>query len=104
LNSLKLEEQFAELNTKKSEMKTFDFYNFLATQHSEKNYEEAKVISAFYEINLRIYSSLNDLKLSKNDRIFILMGAAHAVYLDIFIGNNDKFILENPLKFIKISE
>jgi len=104
LNSLKLEEQFAEMNTKESKMKTFDFYNFLATQHSEKNYEGAKVISAFYERNLRMYSNLNDLKLSKNDRVFILTGAAHTAYLDIFIGNSEKFILENPLKFINITE
>jgi hypothetical protein len=90
LNSLKLKEQFIEMNTKESKMKTFDFYNFLATQHSENNYEGAKVISEFYERNLRMYSNLNDLKLSKNDRVFILAGATHTAYLDIFIGNSAK--------------
>jgi|TARA_B110000091_G_C13666738_1_gene412014 hypothetical protein len=104
LNSLKLKEQFIEMNTKESKMKTFDFYNFLATQHSENNYEGAKVISEFYERNLRMYSNLNDLKLSKNDRVFILAGATHTAYLDIFIGNSEKFILENPLKYINITE
>jgi hypothetical protein len=104
LNSLKLKEQFIEINTKESKMKTFDFYNFLATQHSENNYEGAKVISEFYERNLRMYSNLNDLKLSKNDRVFILAGATHTAYLDIFIGNSEKFILENPLKYINITE
>jgi len=104
LNSLKLKEQFIEMNTKESKMKTFDFYNFLATQHSENNYEGAKVISEFYERNLRMYSNLNDLKLSKNDRVFILAGATHTAYLDIFIGNSEKFILENPLKYINIAE
>ncbi|SIR18008.1 DUF5694 domain-containing protein [Maribacter ulvicola] len=96
LNSLKLKEQFIEMNTKQSKMKTFNFYNFLATQHSENNYEGAKVISEFYERNLRMYSNLNDLQLTKNDRIFILAGATHTAYLDIFIGNSDKFQLENP--------
>jgi hypothetical protein len=104
LNSLKLKEQFIEMNTKESKMKTFDFYNFLSTQHSENNYEGAKVISEFYERNLRMYSNLNDLKLSKNDRVFILAGATHTAYLDIFIGNSEKFILENPLKYINITE
>ena len=104
LNSLKLKEQFIEMNTKESKMKTFDFYNFLATQHSENNYEGAKVISEFYERNLRMYSNLNDLKLSKNDRVFILAGATHTAYLDIFIGNSEKFILENPLKYIKMTK
>ncbi len=104
LNSLKLKEQFTEINSRKSKMKTFDFYNFLATKHTDGNYEGAKVISEFYERNLRMYSNLNDLKLSKNDRIFILTGATHTAYLDIFIRNNEKFILEDPLKYINTIE
>lgn len=104
LNSLKLREQFAEMNSEESKMRTFDFYNFLATQHTEKNYEGAKIISDFYERNLRMYSNLNTIPLTKNDRVFILLGSTHTAYLDIFIENSDKFMLENPMKYIKAAE
>ncbi len=104
VNSLELREQFAEMNRPETKMRTFDFYNFLATQHSENNYEGAKVISEFYERNLRMYTNLNDLKLSKEDRVFILAGATHTAYLDIFIGHSNKFALENPAKYTAISE
>ncbi|MDX1365544.1 DUF5694 domain-containing protein [Arenibacter latericius] len=99
VNTLKLKEQFREINTTEYKMRTFDFYNFLATQHTEGNYEGAAVIARFYERNLRMYSNLNDLKLSKNDRVFILAGATHTAYLDIFIGNSEKFVLEDPSKY-----
>jgi hypothetical protein len=104
VNNLKLKEQFKEINTTEYKMRTFDFYNFLATQHTKENYEGAKVISNFYERNLRMYSNLNDLELSKDDRVFILAGATHTAYLDIFIENSNKFILENPLKYFEITE
>ena len=104
VNSLKLREQFAEMNRPETKMRTFDFYNFLATQHTEYNYEGAKVISEFYERNLRMYTNLNDLKLSKEDRVFILAGATHTAYLDIFIGHSNKFVLENPAKYKAIAE
>jgi len=47
-NSLKLLEQYHEMNTEAAKMRTFDYYNFLATQHTENNYEGAKIIAEFY--------------------------------------------------------
>ncbi len=103
-NSLKLLDQYHEMNTESSKMLTFDYYNFLATQHTANNYEGAKIIAEFYERNLRIYANINDINFSQNDRVFILMGATHTAYLDILIGNSEKFKLENPAEYTTISE
>jgi len=104
VNKLKFREQFTEINTTAYKMRTFDFYNFLATQHTADNHEGAKEIAKFFERNLRMYSNLNDVSLSKDDRIFILTGATHTAYLDIFIQNSNKFVLENPGKYTNFAE
>jgi hypothetical protein len=104
VNSLKLREQFAEMNTTAYKMQTFDFYNFLATQHTENNYEGATEVAKFFERNLRMYSNLNNVSLTTDDKVFILTGATHAAYLDIFIGNSKKFTLEEPTIYTSFSE
>lgn len=103
VNQLKLQVHFAEINTPAYKMRTFDFYNFLATQHTKDNYEGAIEIAKFYERNLRMYSNLNSVPLTKEDRVFILTGATHTAYLDIFIGNSEKFELVNPDIYINIT-
>lgn len=96
VNSLSFKEQFKTLNTRAYKMETFDFYNFLATQHTTGNYEGVKEIAKFYERNLKMYSNFNDIKMNENDRVFILLGATHTAYFDIFMENNPRFKLENP--------
>ncbi len=95
VNNLPLLEQFREINTKDYKMETFDFYNFLATKHSADRYEGADIIAEFYKRNLRMYSNLSDIPLTKGDRVLIVLGATHTAYLDIFIENNPKYQLEN---------
>lgn len=104
VNSLKLREQYMEINTPAYKNRTFDFYNFLATQHSQNEYEGATEIAKFYERNLRMYSNLNSVPLSKDDRVFILTGATHAAYLDIFIGNSEKFELVDPAIYTNFAQ
>ena len=104
VNNLPLLEQFKEINTKNYKMKTFNFYNFLASMHAPNNYEGADIIAEFYKRNLRIYSNFEDIPLTKEDRVFILLGATHTAYLDIFLENNPKYKLENTLDYFKIKE
>lgn len=99
VNSLKFKEQFKTINTKEYKMETFNFYNFLATQHTTEKQEGVNEISKFYERNLKMYSNFNDIKMSKKDRVFILLGATHTAYFDIFLENNEKFQLENSKNY-----
>ncbi|TYP97504.1 hypothetical protein C7447_104193 [Tenacibaculum adriaticum] len=99
VNVLKLKEQFQIINTKEYKAETFDFYNFLATKHTETGQEGAEEIAKFYERNLKMYSNFNDIEMNKNDRVFILLGATHTAYFDVFIENNETFKLENPSEY-----
>ncbi|WP_040282383.1 DUF5694 domain-containing protein [Psychroserpens damuponensis] len=99
VNALKFKEQFRTINTRDYKMETFNLYNFLATQHTTGNEEGVDEITKFYQRNLKMYSNFNDIEMTENDRVFILLGATHTAYFDIFLENNPKFQLENPNKY-----
>jgi hypothetical protein len=92
-------EQYKEINTTKSKMETFDFYNFLATMHNPNNFEGSDIIADFYKRNLRMYTNFSDIPLTNDDRVLIIMGATHTAYFDIFIGNSPSYILENITEY-----
>lgn len=99
VNALKFKEQFKTINTRDYKMETFNLYNFLATQHTTGNQEGVDEITKFYQRNLKMYSNFNDIEMTENDRVFILLGATHTAYFDIFLENSPKFQLENPSKY-----
>ena len=99
VNALKFKEQFKTINTRDYKMETFNLYNFLATQHTTENQEGVDEITKFYQRNLKMYSNFNDIEMTENDRVFILLGATHTAYFDIFLENNPKFQLENPNEY-----
>ncbi|MCA0959016.1 DUF5694 domain-containing protein [Muricauda ruestringensis] len=99
VNALKFKEQFRTINTREYKMETFDLYNFLATQHTTGNQEGVDEITKFYQRNLKMFSNFNDIEMTENDRVFILLGATHTAYFDIFLENSPKFQLENPNEY-----
>lgn len=99
VNSLKFKEQFKTINTRAYKMETFNLYNFLATQHTTGNQEGVDEIAKFYQRNLKMYSNFNDIEMTENDRVFILLGATHTAYFDVFLENNPRFKLENPNEY-----
>lgn len=99
VNALKFREQFRTINTREYKMETFDLYNFLATQHTTGNQEGVDEITKFYQRNLKMFSNFNDIEMTENDRVFILLGATHTAYFDIFLENSPRFQLENPNEY-----
>ena len=55
---------------------------------SEDGFEGADEAAKYYQRNLRMYTNLNRLDLSKDDRVFILMGASHTAFFRDFISNS----------------
>ncbi|MDG4951146.1 DUF5694 domain-containing protein [Weeksellaceae bacterium KMM 9724] len=47
--------------------------------------------SEFYKRNLRMFSNLNRIPLSEDDRVFILMGAGHTAFFRDFISRSPKY-------------
>lgn len=68
---------------------------------TEDGFEGADEAVRFYHRNLRIYSNLNRINLSEDDRVFILMGAAHTAFLRDFIRRSPKYRAVDPFIYLK---
>ncbi len=67
----------------------------------DDGFEGADNAALFYQRNMRIYSNLNRIPMTKEDRVFILMGAAHTAFLREFIKRSPKFEMVNTLDYLK---
>lgn len=75
--------------------------DILTHNATQGNFEGADEAAKFYRRNLRIYSNLNQIPLSENDRVFILMGATHTAFLNEFIKRSPKYELIDLTDYLK---
>lgn len=68
---------------------------------TETGFEGADEASKYYQRNLRMYSNLNRIKLNKDDRVFILLGASHTAFFRDFISRSPKYELVNTFDYLK---
>lgn len=54
----------------------------------------------YYHRNLVMYSNLNQIQLSKEDRVFILMGASHTAFFNDFMRRSPKYVLADIFKYL----
>lgn len=66
----------------------------------EDGFEGADNAAIFYHRNMKIYSNLNRIKMDKDDRVLIIMGAAHTAFLREFIKRSPKFEMVNTLEYL----
>lgn len=57
--------------------------------------------SKYYNRNLMMFSNMNSVPITKDDRIFILMGATHTAFFKDFLRRSPKFIEVNTLDYLK---
>jgi hypothetical protein len=67
---------------------------------SEGNAEGAEEATKFYHRNMVMYSNLNQIELGKNDRVFILMGATHTAFFNMWMQRSPKYKVEDVLKYL----
>ena len=48
-----------------------------------------------------MYSNLNQIPVTKEDRIFILMGGTHTAFFNEFLKRSPKFKLVNTFEYLK---
>jgi hypothetical protein len=73
----------------------------LAHVGSENGFEGADEATKYYQRNMRMYSNLNRINLTADDRVFILMGASHTAYLRDFISRSPKYKMVNTFDYLK---
>lgn len=90
-------------------MNTSKFLDFLITVNAdmlafagtENGFEGADEAAKYYQRNLRIYSNLNRIPTTKEDRIFILSGGSHTAFLGEFMKRSPKYEVVNTLDYLK---
>jgi hypothetical protein len=89
-------------NSKETLVKFMNLNADILTYNSTKgNFEGADEASKFYRRNLRIFSNLNQIPVTKEERIFIIMGAAHTAFLNEFLEKSPKYELIETEKYLK---
>jgi hypothetical protein len=68
---------------------------------TEGNHEGAEEAAKFYHRNLVMYSNMNQVKLNSDDRIFILMGATHTAFFNMWLKRSPKYQLADILDYLK---
>lgn len=68
---------------------------------TEGNFEGADEAAKFYQRNLRMFSNLNQIEMTSEDRVFILLGGTHTAFLQQWLERSPKYKLVNTLDYIK---
>jgi len=68
---------------------------------SKGNFEGADEAAKFYQRNLRMYSNLNQIPMTKDDRILILLGATHTAFFNQWLSRSPKYQLANTLEYLR---
>lgn len=109
---------YPEIHANENEMSLFDklkqsnndqYLDFLITINADmlthaatdNNFEGADEAAKYYQRNLRMYSNLNRINLTADDRVFILMGASHTAFFRDFISRSPKFEMVNTFEYLK---
>jgi hypothetical protein len=74
--------------------------DILTYSSTKGNFEGADEASKFYRRNLRIFSNLNQIAVTEQDRILIISGAAHAAFLHEFIKRSPKYQLKETAEYL----
>jgi len=74
-----------------------DLLTYIGT---ENNFEGADEAAKYYHRNLRIYSNLNRIPVTKEDRIFILYGGSHTAFLNEFMKRSPKYEVVNTMDYL----
>lgn len=63
--------------------------------------EGADEAAKYYHRNLVMYSNLNQIELTENDRVFLLMGASHTAFFNDFMRRSPKYKLVDVFEYLK---
>ena len=75
--------------------------DMLALAGTKTGFEGADEAAKYYQRNLRIYSNLNRIPMTKSDRVLIISGGSHTAFLRGFLQRCPKFERANTADYLK---
>lgn len=106
--SIDVNEDTLSLQKQLELMNSDEYLNFLIAVNAdmlthagtEDDFEGADEAAKYYQRNLRMYTNLNRLDLSKDDRVFILMGASHTAFFRNFMRGDPKYKMVDTFEYL----
>lgn len=75
--------------------------DILAYVSTANNFEGADEAAKYYRRNLRMYSNLNQIPLSENDKVLIISGGTHAAFFSEFLKRSPKYQTVDVFDYLK---
>ncbi|WP_295939838.1 DUF5694 domain-containing protein [uncultured Alistipes sp.] len=75
-----------------------DLLTYVSTKGNAEGAEQA---ARFYHRNLVMFSNLNQIELSKDDRVFILMGGVHSAFFSEWLKRSPKYMPVDVFEYLK---
>ncbi|WP_196886033.1 DUF5694 domain-containing protein [Aureivirga sp. CE67] len=88
---------------------TEEYLDFLITVNAdmlthvgtEDSFEGADEAAILYKRNLRMYSNMNRIPITKEDRVFVLMGGSHTAFFRDFLSRSPKYKMVDTFEYLK---
>ena len=102
IDKLSILEKLKVFNQKETLQKFINVNADILTYSSTKgNFEGADEASKFYRRNLRIFSNLNQIPVTGQDRILLITGATHAAFLGELLQRSPKYKLVEVAEYLQ---
>ena len=79
----------------------FQLNTMAGSTYLRPGFEGADEAAKYYQRNLRIYSNLNRIPMTNEDRVFILSGGSHTAFLNEFMKRSPKYEVVNTMDYLK---
>lgn len=68
---------------------------------NDENLEGADTAAQYYERNLKMYANLNQIPMTEEDRVFVIMGGSHIAFLKDFMERSPRYNMVNTLDYLQ---
>jgi len=76
--------------------------DLLTYAKTENNFEGADEAAKYYQRNLRMFSNINNIKTTKDDRILIISGGSHAAFFNMFMQRSKTYKIVPVTKYLHL--
>ena len=94
-----IREIYKVINDQRRINESHQAYVMMSRVGKDKEYPGVDLLADWYERNLKIFSNINRITESKNDRILLIIGGGHVKILQQFIEDSGEYSLEKADKY-----
>lgn len=94
-------EIYKALNDQRRNNESHQAYLMMSRIGKDKQYPGVNLLADWYERNLKIFSNIQRITESKNDRILVIIGGGHVKLLQQFVEDSGEYNLEKASKYFQ---